>query len=65
MARLRAVPECHLVSSGFLDMQRYLLAIIVSAWAAVILGMPYVQAYRRRKDLERRGRIKPGPRNDE
>jgi uncharacterized protein YneF (UPF0154 family) len=41
-----------------------ILIILISAiLAGLYLGLPYVSARKRRKDLERRGRIKPSAAN--
>jgi hypothetical protein len=38
---------------------------VAVALAALFIGLRYVEAYKRRKDLERRGRIKPARQEDQ
>jgi len=46
-------------------MQTILVIVILVVLVGLFIGRSYWQAHQRRKELERRGRLKPPPRDDE
>lgn len=46
-------------------MQIILLIVIAVLMVGLFIGVPYWQAFKRRKELERRGRLKPPKREND